>query len=70
MRRPLNDWMTNYAKQRILQGKKKATSLRMVTTVHAKHSHRKWCELFVVHISSAKGKDVEDAEVLNRYLIL
>ena len=26
--------------------------------------------LFVMHISSDKGKDVEDAEVVSRYVIL
>lgn len=42
----------------------------MVTTMQAKHSCRKGCVLFLVHISSDKGKDVEDGEVLNRYPIL
>jgi len=56
--------------QRILQGKKKATSIKMVTTMQEKRSRRKGCVSFAVHISSDKGKDVEDAEVLIRYLIL
>eukprot|EP00253_Pinus_taeda_P024778 PITA_24778 len=40
---------------RILQGKKKATSVRTVTTMQAKRSCRKVCILFAVHISSEKG---------------
>ena len=56
--------------QRVLQGKKKATSIRMVTTMKAKHSHKKGCIIFVVHISSDKGKQVEDAYLLSRYLVL
>ena len=56
--------------QRILQGKKKATSVRMVTTMQAKCSCRKGCVLFAIHISSDKGKDVEDVKVLKRYPIL
>ena len=54
----------------MLQGKKKATSVRMVTTMQEKHSHRKGCVLFVVHIYSDKDKEVEDADVLSRYPIL
>jgi len=46
---------------RTLQGNKKDTSVRMVTTTKVKCSHRKGCAYFVVHISSNKGKDVEDA---------
>ena len=42
----------------------------MVTTMQAKRNHRKECVLFAVHISSDKGKDVEDAKVLSRYPIL
>ena len=48
---------------RVLQGKKKATSVRMVTAMQAKRSRRKGCVLFVVHISSDKGKEVVDANV-------
>jgi len=44
--------------------------VRMVTSMQVKRSSRKGCVLFAVHISSGKGKDVEDVEVLKRYLIL
>lgn len=37
----------------------------MVTVMQAKYSHRKGCVFFAVHISSDKGKDVEDVEVLS-----
>jgi len=43
---------------RILQGKKKATSVRMVTTMQAKHSNRKGCKLFTMHISIYNNKEV------------
>jgi len=56
--------------KRILQGKKNPTSMRMVIAMQAKHNCRKGCVLFVVHISSDKGKDVEDVEVLKRYPVL
>ena len=56
--------------KRILQGKKNPTSVRMVTTMQVKHSHRRGCELFVVHTSNDKGKDDEDDEILRRYPIL
>ncbi len=56
--------------QRVLKGKKKATLVRMVTTMQENRSRRKWCALFTVHISSDKGKKVEDAYVLRRYLVL
>eukprot|EP00253_Pinus_taeda_P032735 PITA_32735 len=52
--------------KRILQGKKKPTSVRMVKIVHEKCSNSKGCVLFVVPICSEKGKDVEDAKVLKR----
>jgi len=55
---------------RVLQGKKKATSVRMVTSMQAKRSHRKGCVLVAVHISSDKGKKVEDANVFRRYRVL
>ena len=42
----------------------------MVTTMQEKRSRRKGYVLFAVHISSDKGKDVEDAEVLDRYQVL
>jgi len=45
---------------RILQGKKKPISMRMVTVMHAKCSCRKCCEMFVVHIYTDKVKDVKD----------
>ena len=51
----------------VLHGKKKSTTVRMVTTMQEKNSYRKGCKLFVVQISSDKGKKVEDADVLNRY---
>ena len=47
--------------KRILKGKKKPTSVRMITAMQAKHSCRKGCVMFRGHISSGKGKDVEDA---------
>ena len=55
---------------RILQGKKKETSVRMVIVMQERHDHRKKCVLFAVHISSDKGKDIEDVEVFKRYPIL
>jgi len=57
-------------KPRVLRGKKKATSVRMVTTMQAKHNCRKGCKLFAVHISSDKGKEVEDVDVLTKYSFL
>jgi len=50
---------------RVFQGKKKATSVRMVTSMQEKCSHRKGCKLFAVHIFSDKSKEVEDADVFN-----
>ena len=35
-----------------------------------KRSRGKGCILFAMHISSDKGKEVEDADVLRRYPIL
>ena len=55
---------------RVLQGKKKATSVRMVAYMQAKRSPRKGCKLFTMHISNDKGKEVENADVLNKYLVL
>jgi len=55
---------------RALKGNKKGTLVRMVTTMQAKHSHRKGWKLFSVHVSSDKGKEVEDEDVLNMYLVL
>ena len=62
--------MDENGEQRILQGKKKATSVRMVTTMKAKCNHRKGCVLFAVHISCDKGKEAKDADVLSKYLVL
>lgn len=62
--------MDDNGEPRVLQGKKKATSVRMVTTMQEKHNCRKGCVLFVVHISSDKGKEVEDTNILNRYIVL
>ena len=55
---------------RVLQGKKKSTSVRMVTTMKAKRSHRKGCMLSAMHISNDMGKEVEDADVLSRFPVL
>lgn len=55
---------------RVLQGKKTSTSVRMVTPMQAKHSHRKGRKLFAVQISSDKGKGIEVVDVLNIYSIL
>lgn len=38
--------------------------------MQAKHIRRKECVLFVVHISSEKGKEVEDVDVLSRHPVL
>ena len=54
----------------ILQGKNKPTSVRMVTAMQAKHSSMKGCVLFAVHISSDKGKDIEETKLLNKYPVL
>ena len=54
----------------ILQGKKKPTSVGMVTTIQANCSSMKGCVLFSVHISSDKCKDVEDEEIFKRYPFL
>jgi len=56
--------------RRVLQGKKKTTSVRMMTAMQTKHSRRKGCVLFVVHISSDKGMEVEDAYVLSSYPVI
>ena len=52
----------------ILQGKKKPTSVKMVIDMQAKC--RKGFVMFAVHISSDKGKDVEDVEIFKRYHVL
>ena len=56
--------------ERLFQGKKKATLVKMVKVMEVKYGCRKWCALFVAHIFSDRIKDVEDAEVMKRYLIL
>lgn len=60
----------DYGERRILQGKKRPTLVRIVTTMKAKCSIRKRCVLFAVHISNEKWNDVQDDEVLRRYPIL
>jgi len=42
----------------------------MVAIMQAKRSCRKGCVLFVMYISSEKGKDVEDVKFLKRCFIL
>lgn len=42
----------------------------MVTTIQAKCSCKKVCVMFAVHVSSDKGKDVEDEEIFQRYHVL
>jgi len=59
------DCVDENGEPRVLKGKKKSTSVRMVKTIQAKCSHRKGCTLFVVYIFSDKGKEVENADVLN-----
>lgn len=62
--------MDDNGERRVLQGKKKVTSVRMAIAMQAKRSCRKGCVLFAVHISNGKGKEVEDAYVLNKYPVL
>ena len=56
--------------KRTLQGKKKSTSVRMVIAMQANRSCRKGCVMVAVRISSDKGKEVEDDDVLRRYPFL
>lgn len=56
--------------KRVLQGKNKPTSLRMVIAMQATHNCKKGCVLFAVHISSDKGKEDDVDEELNKYLVL
>ena len=42
----------------------------MVTAMQAKRNHWKGCVLFAMHISSEKGKEVDNENVLRRYPIL
>jgi len=44
--------------------------VRMVTTMQAKWSCRKGCVMFTVHVSSDKGKDVQDEKIFKRYHVL
>ena len=68
MTRPLSAWMTmenrEYCRVRRRQHRLEWLQLWKQSAVAEKDV------LFVVHISSDKGKDVEDAEVLSRYPIL
>lgn len=50
------EFLDDDGEKRILQGKKNTTLVRMVTTMQAKHRHRKGCVLFVMHVSSDKRK--------------
>lgn len=52
--------------QIFLWGKKKETSVRMVTTMQEKRSHGKQCVLFAVHIFCEKGNEVDDVDVSSR----
>jgi len=56
--------------KRILQGKKKPTIMRMVIVMQTKHCHKKGCLFFAVHVSSDKGKEDEDDEVLRKCHVL
>jgi len=38
--------------------------------MQAKCSCKKGTVMFTIHVSSDKGKDVEDVDVLKRYLVL
>jgi len=42
----------------------------MVIAMQARCSIKKGCVLCFVHISSEKGKEVEDVDVLSRYLVI
>ena len=50
------EFLDDNGEQRVLQGKKKATLVKMVKAMPTKCINRKWCVLFVVHISSERGK--------------
>ena len=64
------EYVDDNGEARVLQGKKKSTSVRMVIVMQEKCSRRKGCVIFVVHISSGKGKEFEDSDVLSRHPIL
>jgi len=51
---------------RIMQGKNKPTSVSMVTAMQANRSCRKGFVMAVAHISSDKGKDVENEKIFKR----
>jgi len=55
---------------KILQGKKKVTSIVMLIVMQENNSHKKGFLLFAVHVSSDKCKDVEDEKLLKRYSVL
>jgi len=63
------EYVDDNGEPRVLQGKKKATPVRMVIVMQEKFSHRKGCKLFVVHIPSDNGKEVEDIDVLRMYQV-
>lgn len=63
------DCLYDDKENRILQGKKNPTSVRMVIATQAKHNYLKGCAFFAVHISSDKGNDVEDDEVFKKYIV-
>jgi len=60
---------------RVLQGTKKATSIRMVTSMRENRSHKKGCVLVTVHIYSDKGRKLrmqmflEGTEFYNNFRI-
>lgn len=64
------DFLDDDEEKRILLGNKNSTLVKMVIAIQEKHNSRKGCVLFSFHISSDKGKDVEDVEDLKRYLVL
>jgi len=43
------------SEQRMLQGKRKPTFVRIITTMQAKRSHRKGCTLFAVHLQKCRS---------------
>jgi len=64
------EYLDYNGEKRILWGKKNPKSVKMVTSMQAKRSCKNGCVMFVIHISSDKGKDVEDAEIFKRYHVL
>jgi len=59
---------------RVLQGRRKPASVRLTTTMQAKHSRRKGCHLFVVKILINRkvnnNVDEEESDILRKYLVL